>query len=180
MEWSFKHLSDDVFYTSCDDDFMINMAGLIDVMQRNLKMVNASNWSDFPIVCTYKARVSDVPIRNKKSKYYISEDEFKWPYYPDYCLGGAYTTNVGVVRQLWEAAQGLAPLRMDDVWITGVLRERIGMPRQYIRKLDESVATHHKGFSKALNMIKRDQMREEWETEKEKMKNLTTCFCSNL
>ena len=87
---------------------------------------------------------------------------------------------MGVVRQLWEAAQGLAPLRMDDVWITGVLWERIGMPRHYIRKLDESVATHHNGFSKALNMIKRDQMREEWETKKEKMKNLTTCFCSKL
>ena len=180
MEWAFKYFSDDVFYTSCDDDFMINMAGLVDGIKWHKNMVNDKDWPDFPIICTYLTRINDNPIRSRNSKYYISKDEYKWPYYPDYCLGGAYTTNVGVVRQLWEAAQGLDPLKMDDVWITGILRKRIGMPRQYIRKLDESVATHHSGFSKALEKLKRDQMREEWEAEKNKMENLTTCFCSNL
>ena len=58
------------------------------------------------------------------------------------CLGGAYTTNVGVVRQLWKAAQETKIIKMDDVWITGILRERIGMPRQYVRRLDKSVAIH--------------------------------------
>jgi len=108
----------------------------------------------------------------------MSKEEYKWPRWPDYCLGGAYTTNIGVVRQLWEAAQGVTPLKMDDVWITGILRERIGMPRQYIRILDESVAFHHKGFADSLNQARRDQMRKEWEAEQKKMQNLTTCLSS--
>jgi len=178
MEWAFENLPNDVFYTSCDDDIMINMAGLLDVMHWHQEMVKTSGWSDFPIICSYRSRINDSPIRQNSSKYYMSKEEYKWPLWPDYCLGGAYTTNIGVVRQLWEAAQGETPLKMDDVWITGILRERIGMPRQYIRKLDESVAFHHKGFADSLNKMRRNQMREEWETEQKKMQNLTTCLSS--
>ena len=180
MKWAFEYLPDDVFYTSCDDDFMINMAGLVDTLKWHQDMVNTSNWSNFPIICTYKARYSDGPDRRNTSKYYISKDEYKWPYYPDYCLGGAYTTSVGVARQLWEAAQKAKRLKMDDVWITGILRERIGMPRQYVRKLENSVATHHFGFRTEKDKTNREKMREEWKAEQIKMQNLTTCICSVL
>ena len=115
----------------------------------------------FPILCSYKARLNDGPDRKNTSKYYISSKEYRWPFYPDYCLGGAYTTSVGVARQLWQASQEVKPLKMDDVWITGILRERIGMPRQYIRKLDVSVATHHHGFAKTAGQSKCEQMQKE-------------------
>jgi len=180
MEWAFEYLPDDVFYTSCDDDFMINMAGLVDVIQWHQEKVITSDWSDFPIVCSFKARYNDGPDRTNNSKYFISKEEYKWPFYPDYCLGGAYTTSVGVVRQLWDAAQREKPIKMDDVWITGILRERIGMPRQYIRKLDESVAVHHYGFRGTRDKTKREQMREEWGVEEKKLQHLKNCTCSGL
>ena len=180
MEWAIENFLDDVFYTSCDDDFMIDISELVKVMQWHQHKVKNELWDDFPILCSYKARLNDGPDRRNTSKYYISSKEYRWPFYPDYCLGGAYTTSVGVARQLWQASQEVKHLKMDDVWITGILRERIGMPRQYIRKLDVSIATHHRGFARTAGQSKREQMQKEWTNLQQKFENSTSCICSAL
>ena len=173
----FENFPDDVYYTSCDDDFMIDIAGLVDVMKSHKDIIEMTQGSNFPIICSYEARLDSSPTRDKHSKYYTSKEEYKWPYWPDFCLGGAYTTNVGVVRQLWNASKEVKPLKMDDVWITGVLREKIGMPRQYIRQLDKSVAHHYTGFHTERNKSNREKMLKEWNSLQNKFEKLTKCSC---
>ena len=177
MRWMFENFPDDVYYTSCDDDFMIDIAGLVDVMKSQENNTEMTQGNDFPIICSYMAKFGDIPARDNRSKYYTSKEEYKWPYWPDFCLGGAYTTNVGVVRQLWNASKKIKPLKMDDVWITGVLREKIGMPRQYIRQLNKSVASHYGGLNKKKNKTNRKKMLEEWNSLQKKFENLTKCSC---
>ena len=171
MRWMFENFP---------DDFLIDVAELVDVMISHEDNIKKTHWSNFPIICTFFARYGDTPVRNESSKYYTSKEEYKWPYWPDFCLGGAYTTNVGVVRQLWNASKEVKPLKMDDVWITGVLREKIGMPRQYIRQLDKSVARHYTGFHTEQNKNNREKMREEWNSLQSKFENLTKCSCLSL
>ena len=156
---------------------MIDIAGFLKSLKWHIQMVKKLSWNEFPIICAFKARYNDKPERRKKSKYYISKDEYKWPYYPDFCLGGAYTTSISVVQKLWEVAQIEKPIKMDDVWVTGILRERIGMPRQYVRKLDKSVATHYYGYKKTRGKNKREAMRKEWEDQQRKLQNMTSCTC---
>ena len=177
MRWAVENLNDDVYYTSCDDDFMIDVGGLVKEIKWHQEKIKEEKWGEFPIICSYLSRVNDGPDRRDKSKYYVSYDEYKWRYWPDYCLGGAYTTSVGVIRQLWKAAQTTKQIRMDDVWITGVLREKIGMPRQYVRHLDTPIATHYSGFRGKIVNNRRDFMKDEWEKLRQKFSNLTICTC---
>ena len=172
MEWAVGNFPDDRFYTSCDDDIMIDLAGLIDVVRWHKNKAENENWNNFFIICSYKTRLSDKPDRRSSSIYYLSVKEYKWKYFPDFCLGGAYTTNIKVIRQLWDASREVKPLRMDDVWITGILRERIGMPRQYVRNLEVPVATHHYGF---YNVAK-ETIQENWSNLQEKFKHLRFCM----
>jgi len=177
MQWAADNLNDNDFYTSSDDDVLINLVSLVKVMNAMLEKVKVNQWPDFPIICVHRTKYVDSPDRRNNSKYFISKEEYKWPYYPDYCLGGAYTTSVGVVRQLLEVSHEVNPIRMDDVWITGVLRTRIGMPRQYIRQLDSSLATHYYGFRRYKSKTRRGFMKEEWDKLTLEFDKSTICRC---
>ena len=178
MEWVSENFPDHVFYTSSDDDIMIDIPELIDVIQRYEMKVRSELWGDFPIICSYRTRLSDGPDRANDSKYYISIKTYKWRNYPDYCLGEAYTTSIGIVRQLWKASRGVEPLKMDDVWITGILREKIGMPRQYIRKLDKPAAHHYAEFANKGSELDRIRLiNDKWKALQKKFENVTICDC---
>ena len=177
MQWAAENLDDGDFYTSSDDDVLINMVGLVKVVNDLRVKVQRSGWPEFPIICVHRTKYVDAPDRRNNSKYFISSEEYKWPFYPDYCLGGAYTTSVGVVRQLLEVSKEVELIRMDDVWITGVLRTRIGMPRQYVRQLDSSLAIHYFGFRRYKSNNRREFMKEEWDKLSQRFGQSTVCRC---
>ena len=177
MQWALENLDDNDFYTSSDDDVLINMGELVNVLNWHKEMVVRKKWPEFPIICTYKARINDHPERKTDDKWQVPYDEYKWPYWPDYCLGGAYTTSVKVVRELYKVSLRENPLRMDDVWITGILREKMGMPRQFVQQLNRSVAKHYFGFRGARSQEKKQYVREEWEKVLKSFKNSTICEC---
>ena len=177
MQWAVENLNDVDYYMSSDDDMLINMVGLVKMLNQLIEHVRRNHWPDFPILCVHRTKFVDIPDRRNSSKYYISTDEYKWPYYPDYCLGGAYTTSVGVVRQLWKSSRGVEPVKMDDVWITGILRTKIGMPRQYVRQLDSSLATHYYGFRRNKSKTRRGFMKAEWDKLQTQFEKSVVCRC---
>ena len=177
MQWASDNFSDKDFYTSADDDMMFDLVGLANLIFWFQEKKSRQNWPEFPIICSYKTRVDDWPDRKTNDKWYIPYVEYKWPYWPDYCLGGAYTTSVRVVRDLWKASLDVEPLRMDDVYITGILREKIGMPRQFVQKLDVPVAKHYTGFGNIARQPKNSFMKNEWDALKSTFKNATICQC---
>lgn len=177
MQWASEHLSDDYFYSSCDDDFMVDISGLVDLLNETIQEYEKERLPEFPIICTYKTKVDDAPERREKSKWFVPEHEYKWSYWPDYCLGGAYSMSVRVMRQLWEVSRKENLIRMDDVYITGVLREKIGFPRQFIKRLKNSLAVHYSGFRNILNGSRKDFMKNEWSPMNEKAKNKSSCIC---
>ena len=177
MQWVSDNFGDDVFYTSSDDDIIIDMLGLVNLIYWYQEKARRQKWPEFPIICTYKAKVGDWPERKVKSKWHVPYSEYKWPYWPDYCLGGAYTTSIRVVRQLREASKMFEPIRMDDVFITGILREKIGMPRQFIKQLNVSVANHYFGFRGIVDNSRRNYLKDEWDKLKETLKHSTSCQC---
>ena len=177
MKWARDYLNDDDFYSSCDDDIMINMGGLVNVVNLMKVKIKVNGWPGFPIICTYRTKRNDAPDRRRDSKYFVSYEEYPWPFWPDFCLGGAYTSSIKVVRQLLETSRGTEPLPMDDVWITGVLREKIGMPRQYIRELSQPLAIHYFGFHFNDGRIRRKFMKEKWEEMLKRFNQSDMCFC---
>ena len=178
MKWASENLNGSYFYSSGDDDVIVYLGELVKAIKWHKGVAANGSWPHFPILCSLGARIGDSPFRNVYSKYYTSFKDYKWPFFPDFCLGGAYTTTVAVAGLLWEASHGETPMKMDDVWITGVLRAKARIPRQYIRRLVPSIAEHYWGFIKASGKNKREFMQEEWGRVMKKYKNSSLCWCS--
>ena len=178
MKWASENLNGTDFYSSGDDDVIVNLAELVKVIKWLKKRVLSDNWPDFPFICSLCAKIGNYPSRKNGTKYYTSFEEYKWPFWPDFCLGGAYTTSVKVASQLWNASRGVKPIKMDDVWITGVLREKIGMPRQFVRQILPPLAKHYFGYIGSIANSKRTFMQKEWQRVIKQFENSTMCTCS--
>ena len=142
MEWASENLDNNTFYSTADDDMMVNVCKLKQLMDEHIKKTSVNKWPEFPIICTFEIRKSSRPIRNVKHKNYLSEKDYKWPSFPDFCLGGMYTTSVNVARQLYKISRTRSLLNTDDVLITGIWRNILGMPNDMLIKTDLKVVEH--------------------------------------
>ena len=176
MQWAVENLSEDYYYSTVDDDMVINMGGVRDHVE-NFRVMFQAVWIGFPIICMHLKRVDWGPIRDVRSKYNVSYKQYKWPYYPDFCLGGMYTMHMSLVSELWEASRWEQPIPMDDAWITGILREKIGMPWQMLYKVEPSVARHNYVYSVRTEETTRQSMEKDWAKQYEKFKHRTICIC---
>nr|XP_026694081.1 beta-1,3-galactosyltransferase 5-like isoform X2 [Ciona intestinalis] len=129
MKWAKENLSPETFYTSSDDDVTVDLAEVIQNIETNIEKASSEKWPEFPILCGYLKGKTDPPHRDKNDKWYIPSSIYKWTVFPQFCFGAYYTTSVSVVSQLYtEALTSKVLGHLDDVWLTGVVRERIGMP----------------------------------------------------
>ena len=72
-------------------------------------------------------RVNGPPVRNPKSpskKWYVTRQEFAGDKYPTYMLGPLYVITPDVAAQLVAGSARVPFFWVDDVFVTGVLRER--------------------------------------------------------
>ena len=131
MQWAADHLTDEAFYSTVDDDFHVYMKALAHNIDFYLKKQVERDWAEFPIVCGFVRGDKEKPVRPgdpKYSKWAISKTLYKWPIYPPYCHGGIYSTSVRVVKQLFYLSRSERIWHLDDIWITGILRLKLGMP----------------------------------------------------
>ena len=132
MQWASDNLPPFYLYASSDDDFVINFAEVIDFLRNQIDKHKAINRrpSDavqhLPITCIYFLSTTTKPVRDKDSKYYVSEKDYSLDLYPAFCGGGFYTAPVSMVTALSGMAKITRSLPMDDVWVTGILRRKLG------------------------------------------------------
>jgi len=144
MQWAAENLPNQTLYSLGDDDVLVNLTGLQLLVEET--MIHFSNKSVSPIICVYGGRVNSRACRKLKSKNYISEKEYASKFYPRYCLGGYYTTNVETVAKLYAKSKMEPLLPVDDVWITGILRKKPNISDDAIVIHDKKgIATHKKG-----------------------------------
>lgn len=131
MQWAAENLAAENFYTSADDDFVINIPRLVSGVEKYAIQKEKDDWGEFPIVCGFVKGVDEKVVRFDDpiySKWAISKEAYRWTKFPTYCHGGVYTTSVNVISQLYVLSRREKLLHLDDVFITGVLRWKIGMP----------------------------------------------------
>ena len=129
MQWA-KDLPINWFYTSIDDDIVVNLAKLAKYIDRLIiERINSSNgrinFPKIPIVCIYSYQNLDLPNRETDSKWYMPTKDFPGRYWPTYCRGGAYTTTSYMAKRLFEVSRRTSRLYLDDVWITGFMRLKV-------------------------------------------------------
>ena len=178
MQWAVENFPEEYFYSTADDDMVINMGSLQDHIDNYLEMHLQQKWPEFPLICMHRKRVDWGPIRDIRSKYNVSYERYKWPFYPDFCLGGMYTTSLKLAKLLWEASRWEEPIPMDDAWLTGIVREKIGMPWQMVYKMDPSVARHNYVFSVRTEETTKNSMIKDWVRLYEKFQHKNICYCN--
>ncbi|XP_007934099.1 lactosylceramide 1,3-N-acetyl-beta-D-glucosaminyltransferase [Orycteropus afer afer] len=112
------------FFMTADDDIFIHMPNLVEYLQ-SLEQIGVE---DFWIGHVHRGAP---PIRDKKSKYYVSYEMYQWPAYPDYTAGAAYLISNDVTAKVYEASQTLnSSLYIDDVFM-GICANKMGIVPQY-------------------------------------------------
>ena len=146
MQWTTENLDNNAFYSTADDDMMVNLCKLKQSIDEHVEKRLKNKWPEFPIICTYEMRKSSPPMRKIKNKNFISENEYKWTTYPNFCLGGMYTTSVNVARQLYEISRTHLLINTDDVLITGIWRNILGMPDDMLIETESKLAEHKDAY----------------------------------
>ncbi|XP_034189218.1 beta-1,3-galactosyltransferase 5 isoform X1 [Osmia lignaria lignaria] len=148
LEWVDSYCPKVKFLLKTDDDMFINVPRLQAFIMKHAKDKNvifgrlAKKWK---------------PIRNKKSKYYVSQTQFKHTVFPDFTTGPAYLLSTDIVRKLYDAAFDQTYLKLEDVFVTGIVADKLGIKRTHAneflnKKISYSACNVQRGIS--IHMVK--------------------------
>lgn len=120
LEWVSMYCSGVKFMLKTDDDMFINVPLLLSFVYKHMNDRNvifgnlAERWR---------------PVRNKKSKYYVSQAEYEPVVFPDFTTGPAYLLSSNVVNKLHKAVLDQKYLKLEDVFVTGIVANKLGIKR---------------------------------------------------
>lgn len=141
-----------------DDDIFVNVPSLLNFMAARAN-ATWTIWGNLH----YNATVT----RNPKSKSYLSSLQFPEQKLPTFASGAAYLMTMDVVGPMLRAAPYLPYVRLEDVFVTGVLAERLGVRREHVPNyyktimelqrcdLQRYVAIHMSGYQNQFYLMRR-------------------------
>lgn len=156
LEWVDNYCSKVKFLLKTDDDMFINVPRLQGFTIKHARDKNvifgrlAKKWK---------------PIRNKKSKYYVSRAQFKHTVFPDFTTGPAYLLSTDIIRKLYDAALDQTYLKLEDVFVTGIVASKLGIKRTHAneflnKKITYSACNVQRGIS--IHMVKYSEQFDLW------------------
>ncbi|XP_063972018.1 beta-1,3-galactosyltransferase 1-like [Diachasmimorpha longicaudata] len=156
LEWVDTYCSEAKFLLKTDDDMFINIPLLLSFTQSHEK--------DRNIIFGRLARKWK-PIRNKKSKYYVSSAQYKPPLYPDFTTGPAYLLSRDVINKLYESALSQTYLKLEDVFTTGIVADKLGIKRVHVNEFLNKKITYNPcniRSSISIHMVKYGEQFDLW------------------
>ncbi|XP_038218171.1 beta-1,3-galactosyltransferase 5-like [Zerene cesonia] len=127
-----------------DDDMFINIPRLLRFAAARANATNTI-WG--------KVIKKSLPKRTSKSKYYVSPAQFPGKVFPDFATGPAYLVTSDAARALLAAAPAERYLRLEDVFVTGVLAAKRRVRRQHAPEfLNKKVAAHPCAVQRAVSI----------------------------
>jgi len=166
LEWVESYCPQADFVLKTDDDMFINVDRLRQFIskhnpeQRNIYGRLAKKWK---------------PIRNKKSKYYISPQQYKPPTFPDFTTGPAYLFPAHLAKELYIAALNHTYFKLEDVFVTGIVAnslkiKRVQAPEFLNKRVSLTSCAVQKGIS--IHMVKGAEQFDLW---KKQLDGLSKC-----
>ncbi|KAL1493453.1 hypothetical protein ABEB36_011502 [Hypothenemus hampei] len=156
LEWVDNFCPKAAFVLKTDDDMFINVSRLLAFIakhppeQRTIYGRLAKKWK---------------PIRNKKSKYYISPQQYKPPVFPDFTTGPAYLLPANLAKPLYLSALNHTYLKLEDVYLTGIVAngleiKRVHAPEFLNKRISFTPCNVQKEIS--IHMVKSVEQFELW------------------
>lgn len=116
-----------------DDDIFINVPLLLDDLRHTVH----SRFIMGNIIAGAQ------PVQDETSKYYTPKSVYSKPTYPKYMSGSAYVISGDLVGDLYQAAVQTAPFWIEDIYITGLVAEKIDMQHIFNGKFGYKKRTLH-------------------------------------
>ncbi|XP_034231457.1 beta-1,3-galactosyltransferase 5-like [Thrips palmi] len=156
LEWVDNYCSEVKFILKTDDDMFINV---------NKLMAFITKHADVKRTIFGRLAKKWKPIRNKKSKYYVSPQQYKRVVFPDFTTGPAYLMSQDVVHDLYTTALNQMYLKLEDVYTTGIVAHSVNVKRVHVNEfLNKRVAFNacniQKGIS--IHMVKYHEQFDLW------------------
>lgn len=108
VKYAVEMCSEARFFLKTDDDVWLNVPGLLDLLSR-VELTNQIGGHCYH--GEYPRRI------NRRSKWFVSYQEYPRDLYPNYCAGVGYVMPMPVVRGIYHASKDTPFFRMEDVYI---------------------------------------------------------------
>ena len=136
LRWVKEFCSNAKYLLKTDDDVIINTNIILNKLQAIPSMPTG-------IYC-YVHRKGQ-PHRNPGSKWYTTRKEYPGGIYPDFCSGFAYLVSTQWVPKLYKATETERFLWLDDVYVTGILAQKVSLPRYDMNKYLQYLFLYKRG-----------------------------------
>ncbi len=135
LGWKETYCHHAQFLMSADDDVFVHIPNLIHFLQ------GIGRSKDLWIGRVHRG---SPPVRDKESKYYVSQDLYPWLSYPDYTPGSGYVLSRDVASKIYQAAlTRSASFHIDDVFL-GICAKMIDVaPEEHAFFSGEGKAPYH-------------------------------------
>lgn len=151
LKWVSKHCDNVTYVIKSDDDILIDMHALMAQMNSTeIKSYGTQNL----IMCNQWVRMK--VIRDKKSKWYISKEEFPDDFFPPYCSGSIFIMSIDAVKKLYVASLQTQFFWVDDFYLTGLLVKKIGIEH---KRLNDNYMLNARVAMEKLKEDKKHELR---------------------
>lgn len=120
IRWAVDHCGHTTkLFVKLDDDALVNPFLLNSWLQSQDNTTSG-------LQCAVYSNVS--VVRDPRSKWHVSPQEYTASLYPNYCAGVGYIMSPSVAWELLQTSQRVPFFWIDDVYATGMLAEAVGIP----------------------------------------------------
>lgn len=105
------------------------------------------------------------PIRNKRSKYYVSPQQYFPSVFPQFTTGPAYLISGSAIHDLYIKALEQTYLKLEDVFTTGIVAQLVNVKRIHVNEfLNRRIAFNPCNLRKAISihMVKANEQFDLW------------------
>lgn len=121
LKWAGTFCTNSNFLLKTDDDILLDIVSFMENFYT--KILPSRGEGTKLVLCNVWTRMR--VIREPKSKWYVSRQEFPHDYFPPYCSGSAYLLSSDLVTALYGMALQTPFFWVDDCYVTGMLVNKL-------------------------------------------------------
>ncbi|XP_066985454.1 beta-1,3-galactosyltransferase 4-like [Macrobrachium rosenbergii] len=126
LQWATRYCPTAKYVIKMDDDIVVDLYQFRDRLR--------TRYPERRNLILGLLQMDSKPVRNVKSKWYVSEEEFPGDYYAPFMSGWAYAMTLDAANAIVLEAAKLPYFWIDDVHVTGTLAERVGVKREGLNR----------------------------------------------
>lgn len=126
-----------------------------------LKFILIPNFFFPRLICIFRWK----PIRNKRSKYYVSPQQYFPSVFPQFTTGPAYLISGSAIHDLYTKSLEQTYLKLEDVFTTGIVAQLVNVKRIHVNEfLNRRIAFNPCNLRKAISihMVKANEQFDLW------------------